>query len=202
MLARWFYPLQFSLCAGAFLLSIGCASTTTSTTPQPAEATAGAATATDAKRVELPSREELPPEAKKMLTARMMRHGEEMTALMIHVLLLDYEVAGILASDLAREPKLGRPAANEKGTLNALLPAKFFVHQDELQASATALAQAAEAKDDRKLVEAFGAVARSCVGCHSSYLHEQLAPFAHDEPGEPLPCAYSDSCEDDHAATD
>ena len=65
-----------------------------------------------------------------------------------------------------------------------------------------ALAQAAEAKDDKKLVDAFGAVAKSCVGCHSTYLHDALAPFAHDEPGEPLPCAYSDSCEDDQAATD
>lgn len=137
-----------------------------------------------------------------MLAGRMMRHGEEMTALMLHVLLLDYDVAGLLASDLAREPKLGRPAPTEKGTLNALLPAKFFVYQDQLESSAAALALAAEAKDDRKLVDAFGAVARSCVGCHSTYLHDELAPFAHDEPGVPLPCAYSDSCEDDQAATD
>jgi cytochrome c553 len=158
--------------------------------------------ATGGQRVDLPSREELPPEAKEMLRARMARHGEEMTALMIHVLLLDYDVAGILASDLAREPKLGRPAANEKGTLNALLPARFFVHQDALAASATAVAQAAAARDDRKLVEAFSAVAKSCVGCHSTYLHDNLEPYMHQEPGEPLPCAYSDSCEEHDAASD
>ncbi|MEY4514328.1 MAG: hypothetical protein RLZZ450_6450 [Pseudomonadota bacterium] len=137
-----------------------------------------------------------------MLRARMVRHGGDMTALMIHVLLLDYEVAAILSSDLAREPKLGRPRPDEKGTLNALLPAKFFVHQDELAASATALAQAARARDDQKLVEAFGAVAKSCVGCHSSYLHEDLEPLGHEEPGEALPCAYSDSCEEHDAARD
>lgn len=152
--------------------------------------------------LDLPTRDDLPEQAKEMLRARMMRHGENMTSLMTHVLLLDYDIAAILASDLAREPKLGRPSPTEQGTLNALLPAKFFVYQDELARSATSLAQAATEKDDRKLVEAFGAVATSCVGCHSSYLHADLEPVGHEEPGESLPCAYSDSCADHDAATD
>jgi len=202
MLTRRFSPLHFALVAGTLLLSVACAKSTKPTTAETADATAGSAALGDTKRVDLPSREELPPEAKEMLAGRMMRHGEEMTTLMIHVLLLDYDVAGILAADLAREPKLGRPAPSEKGTLNALLPAKFFVYQDQLESSATALAQAAAAKDDKKLVDAFGAVAKSCVGCHSTYLHDALEPFSHEEPGVPLPCAYSDSCEEDQPATD
>jgi len=192
--------VRLTLAACCVLLSIACVRGGPERAPA-AEATSGNASL-GGRAVDLPSRDELPPEAKSMLSARMMRHGEHMTALMFHVLLLDYDVAGLLASDLAREPKLGRPAPNEKDTLNALLPAKFFVHQDELAVSATALAEAAAARDDRKLVEAFGAVAKSCVGCHSVYLHAALEPLRHLEPGEPLPCAYSDTCEEDGAASD
>ena len=104
--------------------------------------------------------------------------------------------------DLPSREEAGSARAQREGTLNALLPAKFFVHQDELAASATALAQAAAARDDRKLVEAFGAVTKSCVGCHAAYLHADLEPFEHEEPGAPLSCAYSDSCDEHNAASD
>jgi mono/diheme cytochrome c family protein len=108
-----------------------------------------------------------------------------MTAMMIGVLLLEYDLVYMLASDLAEEPRLGRPAPNEQGTLNALLPAGFFVHQDALVKNAQALAQAAADKHDKRLGEAFGQVAQTCVGCHSTYLHEELN-FDHEEPGPPL----------------
>jgi cytochrome c556 len=90
----------------------------------------------------------------------------------------------VLAADgeLAKEPKFSRPAPNEKGTLSALLPPQFFVHQDALADSASALARAAQARDDERLAEAFGEVARTCIACHSTYLHEELGEFEHEEP--------------------
>jgi hypothetical protein len=161
--------------------------------PQAPVAATDLASAAAEKLMELPARAELPPEIREALAARMLRHGEQMTGLMVGVLLLDYELVVRLASDLAREPKLGRPAPNERRTLNALLPSEFFVYQDALAQSAKDLAKAAEMDSDERIADAFGGLAKSCVGCHSAYLHEDLnMSFEHGtEPGRPLP-----ECED------
>ncbi len=144
---------------------------------------------------DLPTREELPLEAREMLTARMLRHGEQMTVLMASVVLLDYDATEALAEDLAQEPRLGRPAPGEKETLNALLPPAFFAHQDELVTRSRALGAAAKAHDDGQLVEAFAAVAKTCVGCHAVYLHEALDIPEHEEPGDSPPCDPGDACD-------
>jgi hypothetical protein len=123
-------------------------------------------------------REELPVEVYEVLSARMDRHGDQMSALMLAVVLLDYEVVGLLAARMIEEPGLGRPAPGDKHSLNAQLPPSFFVHQDTLHEAARGLADAAKQRDDARLVAAFDTVARSCVGCHSAYLHEALTSEA------------------------
>jgi hypothetical protein len=139
---------------------------------KPATPAAGA-TAQAAKR-ELAERSELPMVIRETLRASMERHGEELSFLLVSVVLLDYAAAERLAQLIADEPKLGRPHPTEKDTLNALLPASFFVHQDQLTERARGLSLAAREKDDAKLGKAFGALAETCVGCHSTYLHEEL----------------------------
>lgn len=127
-----------------------------------------------------------------MLTARMMRHGDEMTALTSAVLMLEYDLTHTLASELSEEPKLGRPAPGETGTLNALLPAEFFAQQDALVESAKRLAKAAQRRDDTLIVEAFGDVTKSCVGCHAAYLNAKANAPA--RPDETAPCNPEEAC--------
>ena len=54
---------------------------------------------------------------------------------------------------IAIEPKLGRPVPGEEDTLNALLPAAFFVHQDLLTKHAQNLAKAAQERSDADLAK-------------------------------------------------
>lgn len=144
--------------------------------------------------------DELPEEVREVLGARMGRHGEQMSSLLIYVVMLEHDLVEMFAEQLAREPRLGRPAPHEKGTINAMLPAEFFVHQDALLESSRALSRAARERDDIQLVTSFGAVTRACVGCHTAYLAADFKPIEHEEPGEPLPCEPGDYC-DDHDAT-
>ncbi|HEX6244279.1 MAG TPA: cytochrome c [Polyangiales bacterium] len=130
----------------------------------------------------LPPRQDLPLVLRETLHATMHRHGEELTFLLADVVLLQYEEAEELADLLAHEPKLGRPTPGDTDSLNALLPEAFFIHQAQLRERAALLAEAARARDDAGLVKAFGALAETCVGCHSSYLNDPLnAVPDHDE---------------------
>ena len=121
---------------------------------------------------ELPPREKLPLPAREMLTMRMDRHGERMILLLESVILLNYDLTAILANEIVAEPKIGRPAGDETNTLNALLPAAFFDHQDQLALRAAEVASAATAKKDAQLMAAFARLTESCVGCHAAYLYE------------------------------
>jgi len=105
-----------------------------------------------------------------MLGERMDRHGEEMMLLLVSVMTLRHEDTELLANEVAAEPRLGRPGPGEKGTINALLPARFFALQDELLERAHAVAAAARAKDNGRIVRAYGQLAETCVSCHSVYL--------------------------------
>lgn len=129
----------------------------------------------------LPQRQELPLVLRETLTATMGRHGEELTFLLESVVFLRYAESEELARMLADEPKLGRPAAGDRESLNALLPEAFFLHQDQLSERARVLAEAAKARDDKGLVKAFGALTETCVGCHAAYLHDELPPTPEKE---------------------
>lgn len=141
----------------------------------------------------LPAREDLPEQASEVLAGRMMRHGNQMSAMMLAVVLLDYEVVRLLTTRMLDEPVLGRPAAGDDHSLNALLPASFFVHQDELATATRGLAKAATETDDLQLVAAFNDVSRTCVGCHSAYLHEALVDEAELTP----PCQLPEACDEE-----
>jgi hypothetical protein len=105
-----------------------------------------------------------------MLTARMERHGEEMMLLLVSVMTLHHDDTELLADHVAAEPRLGRPGPTEKGTISSLLPPRFFALQDELTERAHTLGAAARAKDNTRIVRAYGQLAETCVSCHSVYL--------------------------------
>ncbi len=119
----------------------------------------------------------LSPIARQLLKQRMKRHGNDMLAMLRSVLLLDHDTTQRLASELAAEPRLTRPIAGGADDLNAALPERFFVLQDELRSRALDLAAAAQKSDDVKLAARLGEVTATCVSCHSVYL-EPAAPQA------------------------
>ena len=130
----------------------------------------------------------LPIEARDAMAVRMQRHGADMVFLMAAILMLDHEEAERLAMKLASEPRMGRPAAGEVGTLSALLPEHFFDLQDQLLVRSSAVASAARRSDDGALAKAYGALAETCVACHSAYLGddaEEVEPEGIDLIGDP-----------------
>lgn len=154
-------------------------------TSAPAEAPSDIIALTPTKLVLTPPAR-LPDAALDALSLRMERHGEKMLLLMASVLLLNDAIAGSLADELASEPKIGRPAEGEKGTLSALLPSAFFDYQDELGVRAGELARAARAHNRKQMLEALSGVTATCVGCHAAYLYEdvELDEVADDVPDE------------------
>lgn len=157
------------------LLALACASTGAKPAQSPSEATSAATPATApasaAERTgSLPEPNWLPTEAREMLSARMDRHGEVMMMLLVSVMTLQHSDTELLAEQVAAEPRIGRPATGETGTIGSLLPPRFFALQDELVDRAHAVANAARANDNSRIVRAYGQLAETCVSCHSVYL--------------------------------
>jgi hypothetical protein len=99
-----------------------------------------------------------------------------MSNLVRSVVLLDRPTIKVLALRIADEEVIARVGAAGQAK-RPLLPREFFAAQDELSVSARQLATAAkEGGDDKLLAERFGAVARTCVTCHSAYLHGRPGP--------------------------
>ncbi len=117
--------------------------------------------------------EYIPETARALLRKKMERHGQDARDLMFGVTLLQYDVAEAAAHRIASEPRFVRPIAGGEDDLNALLPERFFVLQDESRNRAQAVAMAAEKKDDKALAESYGRLVETCVACHSAYLHRQ-----------------------------
>lgn len=118
----------------------------------------------------------LPEAARMLLKKRMARHGSDMTDLVLAVALLKHETARAIAHTISAEPRLVRPIAGGEDDLNAALPERFFVLQDELRNRALALEEASRAGDDAALAIAFGRLTEVCVGCHSAYLNRPKSP--------------------------
>lgn len=112
----------------------------------------------------------LSPIARQLLKQRMQRHGRDTLALVQAVLFLDHPTTGRLAAELAAEPRLTRPIAGGDDDVNAALPERFFVLQDELRSRALDLVEAARAPDHVQLAARLGALTQTCVSCHSTYL--------------------------------
>lgn len=125
------------------------------------------------KGLEAPSY--LSPMARQLLKRRMARHGRDMLTLVQAVLFLDRETTQRLAGELAAEPRLTRPIAGGEDDLNASLPERFFVLQDELRSRSLALAEVARKSDDAALAARLGELTQTCVSCHSAYLEPAAA---------------------------
>ena len=134
----------------------------------------------------LPPPEHIPQDTRAELKTRMTRHGEVMSNLVRSVVLLDRPTIRLLATRIADEEVIARVGSSREQPPQ--LPRDFFTAQEELTANARQLAAAAvQGGDDKILAERFGAVTRSCVACHSAYLHGRpdfgaLAPKPKDAP--------------------
>jgi hypothetical protein len=121
----------------------------------------------------LPAPDYLPESARGLLRKKMERHGEDARDLMFGVTLLQYDMARAAAQRISAEPRFVRPIAGGEGDLNALLPERFFVLQDEARLRAQAIATAAEKRDHKALAESYGKLMETCVSCHAAYLHRE-----------------------------
>ncbi len=121
----------------------------------------------------LPAPDYLPEAARGLLRKKMERHGDDAKDLMFGVTLLQYDMARAAAQRISAEPRIVRPIMGGDGDLNALLPERFFVLQDEARLRAQALATAAEKRDNKALAESYGRLMETCVSCHAAYLHQQ-----------------------------
>lgn len=154
------------LCAG-FLLQASA------TQPERSKSNQTSKKAHDAKTQGLPTPDYIPESARALLRKKMERHGQDARELMFGVTLLQYDVAKAAAQRISSEPRLVRPIAGGEDDLNALLPERFFVLQDESRTRAQAVATAAEKKDDKALADSYGRLVETCVACHSAYLNRQ-----------------------------
>ncbi len=124
----------------------------------------------------LPAPEHIAAEAQAELKARMGRHGNTMSSLVKAVVLLDRPTIRSLAGRIADEEIVARAGVTHKTKRRLGVPPEFYEAQDSLRAAAEDLARAAALPrgDDKALADGFAAVARSCVGCHSVYLHSTI----------------------------
>jgi hypothetical protein len=124
-------------------------------------------------RLHLLAPENVPPDARGEVRARMTQHAASMSTLVRAVILLDRPTISRVALRIADEEWLARGRSPELDTLRPLLPKAFFVEQETLRTTARALADAAvQGKPDEALADHFAAVTRTCVRCHGAYLHE------------------------------
>lgn len=120
----------------------------------------------------LPAPKHMTSEALVEFKARMGRHGNTMSTLVRAVVLLDRPSIRTLASRIADEEIIARATSASWDTRRYPLPNEFFDQQDTLRAAAQNLAVAAAVEgDDQVLADHFANVARTCVSCHSVFLH-------------------------------
>jgi hypothetical protein len=121
----------------------------------------------------LPAPEHVPADAQNELRSRMARHGSTMSQLVRAVVLLDRPTVRVLAGRIADDDLIA--SIGERRRLP--LPKELFLEQSALSAAARDLAAAAiDGSDDRVLADRFSAVTRTCVTCHSGYLHGRPEP--------------------------
>jgi hypothetical protein len=118
---------------------------------------------------ELAAPEHIPPAARAVIASKMRRHAQQLPALVSAVVVLDYDGVARTAGEIFDEPQMARPVTGDE--LNGLLPERFFVLQDGLRAEARQVVEAAARRDSAGLADAFGALTKTCVGCHDVYLH-------------------------------
>ena len=139
--------------------------------------------APEAKK-KLPPPGYLSPQLRKVLDKRMEHHGTAAMGLTVSVVLLAHDDVAELALKIADAPGLSRMREGQEDTLNALLPQRFFMFQDQLKRRARDLADVAAKRDNEKIHAAFSRLTQTCMGCHAVYLNG---------PGSDLPVWPSES---------
>jgi hypothetical protein len=116
------------------------------------------------------SPEPLSPLALATVKTRMASHARDMDRLVAAIMILDYPDIAARAKEIAADASLSRPLSNDPTTeLNASLPEKFFLRQDDLKAAARDLSAAASALNPYRVADAYGKVSGTCVRCHADY---------------------------------
>lgn len=113
--------------------------------------------------------EPLSPAARDILKVRMASHARDMGDLVSAIMILDYPGIVQRADSIAADVNLSRPISRDATELNASLPEKFFIRQDELRAGARALSSAARDLDPYRVAAEYGRLSEGCVRCHADY---------------------------------
>lgn len=119
---------------------------------------------------QMPEPAHIPEVARRLLSERMMSHGRDMSDLVWAMLFIDTTSVEEIADEIARQPRIARPMANDASELASRLPPAFFDLQDALVDDAMRLADAAREDDLERMAEAYGVLTATCVRCHSAYL--------------------------------
>lgn len=150
--------------AGTATFSASCASGDTNRPPQIAQLT---------QAITPPDRqgppEPLSPTARVLLKERMSSHAEDMSQLVSAIMMLEYSDIITRADKIASDVNLSRPISNDATELNASIPEKFFVRQDDLKAAAHVLASAGRTANPYQVADAYGKLSETCVRCHADY---------------------------------
>jgi len=141
-----------------------CASQTRNQPPQQ-EQLAKALAAPD--RVDPP--EPLSPVVRNLLKERMTTHARDMASLMSAIMTLEYSSITIRANAIAEDANFSRPLTSDASELNAQIPPKFFVRQDDLKEAARRLAGAARSHNPYKVADTYGRLSETCVRCHTDF---------------------------------
>jgi cytochrome c556 len=129
----------------------------------------------------LPAPENLSAAVRAALRERMSQHGNTMSSLVRALVLLDRPTITNLAERIADEEVVARANADGPEKWKPVLPKEFFAQQDALRTNARDLAaSAAHGDTDSVMADRFAALAKTCVACHSVYLHGRPEP-----PGRP-----------------
>ncbi|HVZ87863.1 MAG TPA: hypothetical protein VHG72_12890 [Polyangia bacterium] len=99
----------------------------------------------------------------------MSSHTEDMSDLVSAIMLLQYSRIIGRADKIVDDVNLSRPLTHDATELNASLPEKFFVRQDELKAAARELGDAGRSANPYRVAVAYGHVSETCVRCHADF---------------------------------
>jgi cytochrome c556 len=134
----------------------------------------------------LPTPEHVSADTRAELKSRMAVHGTTMSSLVQAVVLLDRPAIKILATRIADAEVIARNDAAGAAKKPIVLPDEFFVQQTKLADAARQLAAtAASAGEDAALAEQFSTLTRTCISCHSAYLHGQAGTPPPEPQGDP-----------------
>lgn len=132
---------------------------------------------------ELPLPAHIPPDVRVALKGTMQRHGADMRELIMRLVVLDNDGAARIAGSVYDESTVDQTP--EDAHLQRFLPPRFFALKGQLKAEARQIVAAAARRDSGALVEHFGALTRTCILCHQTYLFDR--PAADPAASGPVP---------------